>query len=36
MKYDIKHLDDYDELVSGPVQSDEALFLYSIVLMKRR
>jgi predicted O-methyltransferase YrrM len=31
MEFDITHLKDYSNLVSGPVQSDEALLLFSIV-----
>ncbi len=31
MKYDLAHLDTFSELANGPIQSDEALFLYSLV-----
>ena len=35
MEYDIRHLKDYQEDWSGPIQSDEALFLYSLVRVVR-
>ncbi len=35
MQYDISHLVNYQELASGPVQSDEALFLFSLVKVLR-
>lgn len=35
MDYDLSHLKDYKELCSGPIQSDEALFLYSLVKVLR-
>lgn len=31
MKYNLKHLEDFGEKVIGPIQSDEALLIYSIV-----
>jgi len=34
-KYSINHLIDYSELACGPIQSDEALFLYGLVKVIR-
>lgn len=35
MKYDLTHLDDYSDSSCGPIQQDEALFLYALVKMVR-
>jgi hypothetical protein len=35
MNYDIKHLEEYGEKVIGPVQSDEALLLFSLIRVLR-
>lgn len=35
MKYDISHLDQHGEKVIGPIQSDEALLIYSMIRVIR-
>ncbi|UCC94762.1 MAG: hypothetical protein JSW40_08115, partial [Candidatus Omnitrophota bacterium] len=35
MEYDISHLRNYEEIVHGPIQSDEALFLYGLTKLIR-
>jgi hypothetical protein len=31
MRYNLKHLEDFEERVIGPMQSDEALLIYALV-----